>query len=79
MTYEEHIDYIIEHTQKCITAYTYFCEYHWSLRVCAKNLQCSHTQVKNLLEDLANIDDDMYQSYLTELKVRNKKKAGWSH
>lgn len=79
MTYVEEIDSIIRHTRLCIDAYTYYCEYHWSLRVCAKNLQCSHTQVKNLLEDLADIDDDMYQSYKTELKRRNNKKAGWSH
>ena len=79
MTYEEHIYSLIEHTQRCITAYTYFVEYRWSLRVCAKNMQVSHTMVKNYLEELCDIDDDMYQSYQCELKRRNKKKAGWTN
>lgn len=79
MTYEEHIDHLINTTKASIDAYTYFVEYGWSLRVCAKNLCCSHTQVKNLLDQLHFIDDDMYQSYKAELKRRNKKKGGWSH
>ena len=79
MTYEEHIDHLINTTKASIDAYTYFVEYGLSLRVCAKKLCCSHTQVKNLLDQLQFIDDDMYQSYKAELKRRNKKKGGWSH
>lgn len=72
MTYEEHIDYIINHTKQCIEAYTLFCEYRFSLRKCAKEMMISHTQVKNLLENLANINDDYYQEYKREQRRRRK-------
>jgi plasmid maintenance system antidote protein VapI len=73
MTYEERIEALAISRVKSITAYEYFVERRWSLRKCAENMMVSHTQVKNLLEDLSSIDDDMYQSYLDELKRRKRK------
>ena len=73
MTYEERIDALALSRAMSVTAYEFYVERRWSLRKCAENMMVSHTQVKNLLEDLSTIDDDMYQSYLVELNRRKKK------
>lgn len=72
MTYEEHIDKMIKNTKLSIEAYTYYVEYGMSLRKCAKNMCVSHTMVKNYLDDLQYIDDDMYQSYQNKVKENRK-------
>lgn len=72
MTYEERIEALAMSRVMSVTAYEYFVERGWSLRKCAENMMISHTQVKNLLEDLATIDDDMYQSYKAEMKRRRR-------
>lgn len=73
MTYEEKIEALAISRVKSMTAYEFYVERKWSLRKCAENMMVSHTQVKNLLEDLSTIDDDLYQSYLVELKRRKRK------
>ena len=73
MTYEEHIDKVIEDTHTSIEAFTYYVQYGWSLRKCALNMCLSHTGVKKYLDDLQYIDDDMYQAYQAEVKRRRKR------
>ena len=52
--------------------YLLYVDYHMSLRDTAKELCLSHQQVKNRLEALEYFDDEMYQEYKAERKVKKR-------
>lgn len=62
--------------EKVLECYILYVEYKQSLREVAKNLMVSHQTVKDRLERLSYINDEMYQAYIKErgLKKRGPKK-----
>lgn len=55
-----------------LECYLLYVTYHYSLRDTAKELCLSHTQVKNRLEELKYINDEMYQEYKHERQVKKR-------
>ena len=61
-----------------LECYILYVDYKMTLRQCAKELCLSHQQVKNRLDALEYLNDEMYQEYKRERKVKKrgpKKKA----
>lgn len=59
--------------EKVLECFILYVEYDYSLREVAKELNLSHQTVKERLEKLEYINDDMYQEYK---KKRGLKKRG---
>lgn len=59
---------------KILECYILYVEYNMSFREVAENLCLkSHNTVKKRLEQLADINDEMYQTYRNKVKERSKK------